>query len=52
MLKNINVGKDYKTFFKKNLKPYYFIQNQDGFNLSFCKINDKEELYCKIFRTN
>ena len=44
--KNINVGGDYINFFKENLKPYYYIKNQDGFNISFCKINNKEELYC------
>jgi len=45
-INNINVGKFYHKFFYKNLKKYHYIKNQDGFNMSCCKLDDENELYC------
>ena len=30
----------------KHLKQYYYIKDQDGFNMSCCKLDDMNELYC------
>lgn len=30
----------------EHLKQYYYIKDQDGFNMSCCKLDDKTELYC------
>ena len=42
----LNVGKFYYKFFNNKLKKYHFMRNQDGFNISSCKLDDKMELYC------
>ena len=49
ILKLSFVGKSYYSFFKKTLKPYNYIKNQDGFNLSFCSIDKNKQLYCVRF---
>ena len=37
----------YNQFFTDiNLKKYYHIKNQDGFNIASCKLNDTQEIYC------
>lgn len=43
------VGKSYYDFFKKTLKDYHYLKNQDGFNISACKLDDETELYCLRF---
>jgi len=40
------IGTDYHSFLQKNLKKYNYISNQDGFNMSFIPINEKEFLFC------
>lgn len=42
----VNVGKFYYKFFDKNLKKYNYLKNQDGFNISCCKLDENSELYC------
>ena len=39
------VGKYYKKYLEE-LKPYYYIKNQSGFNMSVCPLSGNEELYC------
>jgi hypothetical protein len=43
------VGNNYHSFLKKNLKKYYYITDQDGFNMSCCKLDNDRELYCIRF---
>ena len=42
----LNVGKFYYNFFNKNLKKYFYLKDQDGFNMSCCKLDNNYELYC------
>ena len=41
-----NVGEDYYSFFNKVLKPYNYIKNQDGFNMSSCNIDENNIMFC------
>jgi hypothetical protein len=43
------IGNVYQSFFDKVLKKYQYIKNQDGFNMSCCKIDNNNELYCVRF---
>lgn len=40
------IGENYHSFLNKNLKKYNYINNQDGFNMSFIPIDDKYYLFC------
>lgn len=42
----LNIGKFYYKFLTNKLKKYNFLRNQDGFNISCCKLDDNQELYC------
>jgi hypothetical protein len=43
MLKRFNV---HHEFFKNNVKPYYFVKDTDGFNLSMLKYRDNLYICC------
>lgn len=40
------IGENYHSFIKENTKKYEYIDNQDGFNMSFIEISNDEYLFC------
>lgn len=40
------IGDNYKSYFASKLKKYNYIDGQDGFNLSMCRIDNANYLFC------